>query len=281
MSQPQLLRPGSPNPHAPLFVFLPGMDGSGGLLQQQVSDLALNFDVRSLSLSVNDLSSWEQLVEQVTALLTAAQNETEHQSHGPTALKTPAKRPIYLCGESFGACLALQVATYQPALVERLILINPASSFSHIPLFQWGSWASELLPQQLYQLSAIGLVPFLIAPERVVPTQRQALLQAMQAVSPKTAAWRLRLLRNFALNRLALETLVIPTLLVAGERDRLLPSRQEIQRIAQRLPEAQTRFLPRSGHACLLEADVNLSQILETADFLPPQSVASSTAFQP
>ncbi len=268
------------------------MDGSGELLQQQVSNLALNFDVRSLSLPVNDLSTWEELVERVAALLAAAQNQAtndpsqEKQAQETQAQETqaqetqsqgnrtpPAKRPLYLCGESFGACLALRIAIQQPHLVDRLILINPASSFSHVPLFQWGSWASEILPQQLYQLSAIGLVPFLIALERVVPAQRQALLRAMQAVHPKTAAWRLRLLRTFDLTKLPLETLAIPTLLVAGERDRLLPSPQEIQRIAQRLPQAQTRFLPQSGHACLLEDDVNLNDILDAADFLTTQPV--------
>ena len=53
------------------------------------------------------------------------------------------QRPVYLLGESFGAVLALAVAAQRPDLVDRLVLVNPATSF------QRSVWPSlgPLLPQ--------------------------------------------------------------------------------------------------------------------------------------
>lgn len=38
-------------------------------------------------------------------------------------------RPVYLLGESFGAVLALAVASAKTDLVDRLVLVNPATSY--------------------------------------------------------------------------------------------------------------------------------------------------------
>ena len=80
-------------PSRPLFVFLPGMDGSGALLQPQVAGLSTSFDIRCLSIPPNDLSGWEALTEQVAALI-----RVEQQQH--------PGRTTTVCGESFGGCLA-------------------------------------------------------------------------------------------------------------------------------------------------------------------------------
>ena len=40
-----------------------------------------------------------------------------------------AERPVYILGESFGGVLALAVAALHPAVVDRLVLVNPASSY--------------------------------------------------------------------------------------------------------------------------------------------------------
>ena len=38
-------------------------------------------------------------------------------------------RPVYLLGESFGGLLALAVAAAKTDLVDRLVLVNPATSY--------------------------------------------------------------------------------------------------------------------------------------------------------
>lgn len=253
----KLLSPNPPNDRLPLFVFLPGMDGSGQLLHRQLEGLEKRFDVRCLALPVDDLSEWDRLVKRATQLI--AQERTPARN----GIERNSPRPIYLCGESFGGCLAIKLAVHRPQLFQRLILINPASSFSRLPWLYWGSSFTDWLPTPLFHLSAMGLVPFLVETERVSPADRNALLRVMQAVTPQTAAWRLRLLRHFWLDSIDLSRLKMPVLLVAGGCDRLLPSTQEIRHIAQQLPRAQMHLLAQSGHACLLEEDVNLGEILQ------------------
>jgi pimeloyl-ACP methyl ester carboxylesterase len=231
------------------------MDGTDLSLQNQFDGLTTVFDPRCFTMPPNDLTSWDQLVNQVIKLIHTAQ-----QAH--------PRRPVYLCGESFGGCLALQLAMREPDTFDRLILINPASSFNRQT---WRCW-SPLIVQQMsvpaFQLATLGLFPFLVAPSRVSDQNRQALLRAMQSVTPESAAWRLSLLCNFQLDEASLRQLTQPVLIIAAANDRLLPSTLEARRLANSLPQAKLITLKQSGHACLLEVEIQLHQILSDVDFL-------------
>lgn len=264
----RFLTPKALRPNNPLFIFLPGMDGTGELLRTQLEGLECSFDVRCLAVPADDLTDWDGLVEQVVRLI-----RQEVRSH--------LKRPVYLCGESFGGCLALKIAVAHPTIFDRMIVINPASSYGQLPWMHLGSGLTPLIPNPLYRLSTYGLLPFLAALERMDEHARQALLEAMQFVSQKSSAWRLSLLRDFRVSKTQLQAITRPVLLIAGQADRLLPSVIEVQRLARYLPNAKVRILPESGHACLLEKDVNLHQILQQEAFLlrsrqSPSSTAKS-----
>ncbi|MGD1898790.1 MAG: alpha/beta fold hydrolase [Phormidesmis sp.] len=250
----KFLSPQPAAPDKPLFVFLPGMDGSGRLLRPQVERLAPWFDIRCLALSPFDQSSWEPLAHRVTQLIV---QEVEQ------------KQSIYLCGESFGGCLAMQILTASPQLFERVILVNPASSFRKLPWMQLGPLITRRLPSMAYRYSSKGMIPFLIEPQRVDRRDRVALENAMESVPVKTAAWRMSLLSQFEVERLPLERMTHPVLLVAGGNDRLLPSKRETKSLLKRFPNAQLTLLPKSGHACLLETETNLLKILRDYQFLP------------
>jgi pimeloyl-ACP methyl ester carboxylesterase len=252
----RLLTPHDSNIDRPLFIYLPGMDGSGELLHLQIPYLQPTFDIRCLTLpSRDDFSNWFDLASQT---IKAIQAELIDRSN----------RTVYLCGESFGGCLALQVVLQAPQLVDRLILINPASSFKKRPWMSWGTPFIRWFPESFYQLSAIGLLPYLTAWERVSREAQQMLLQAMQSVSPSAASWRLSLLRVFAASAAQLRQIHQPTLLIASQIDRLLPSVSEAHNLVRSLPKARTIVLPDSGHACLLEHQINLYRILQEARFL-------------
>ena len=60
-------------------------------------------------------------------------------------------------------------------------------------------------------------------------------------------------------------------LLIVGGSDRLLPSVNEAQRLQKILPNSKMVVLPNSGHACLLEEDINLYGILQQQNFVEPQ----------
>ncbi|MGB3239683.1 MAG: alpha/beta hydrolase [Geitlerinemataceae cyanobacterium] len=261
----RLLAPQDSDPDRPLFIYLPGMDGSGQLLHLQISHLKTTFDIRCLTLPHHDnFSSWFELASQT---VNAIQTELMDRSN----------RTVYLCGESFGGCLAMQVTLQAPKLIDRLILVNPASSFKQRPWMSWGTPFIRWVPQSFYQVSAFGLLPYLASWERVSQDDRQMLLQAMQSVAPSTASWRLSLLRVFGASEAQLSQLHQPTLLVAGQRDRLLPSVSEAQNLARILPNARSIVLPDSGHACLLEHQINLYQILQEAQFLSEAEASSNS----
>jgi pimeloyl-ACP methyl ester carboxylesterase len=246
---PKAAKPTKPT-HHPLFIFLPGMDGTGRLLRHQLAGLRAAFDIRCLSIPPDDLTDWDGLTQQAAHLIQQEQ-------------KLLPSRPTYLCGESFGGCLALKLAAHFPQLCDRLILVNPASSFNRQPLINCGASLTQWLPNSLYRLSTLGLLPFLIAPQRVPRKNRQALLAAMQSVTPESAAWRLSLLSQFSLEQLPLERIEQPALVLAAGADRLLPSLAEAERLVNYLPNAQKTLLPESGHACLLETEVKLGKILQ------------------
>ncbi|MFO8038957.1 MAG: alpha/beta hydrolase [Sodalinema sp.] len=247
-----LLTPTTPQPHRPLFVYLPGMDGSGYLLRSQLPRLAPHFDIRCLQLPPDDLRTWDDLAQDALALLHPLRQG----------------RTLYLFGESFGGCLALMMASQQPDCCDRLILSNPASALKRRPLLFWGSHLVQWMPDALSALSALGLLPFLAALDRIPSENRQALLDAMRHVSSSAIAWRIGLLRDFLIPEMQLARIQQPTLILASVLDHLLPSLSEAQDLIQALPNAKIHRLPRSGHACLLEKDTNLLDILQSEDFL-------------
>jgi pimeloyl-ACP methyl ester carboxylesterase len=237
------------HPELPLLVLMPGMDGTGHLWRSQLPQLTSHFDVRCLSIPPHNLATWEELSDQVIHLIK----------------QEPLKdREVYLCGESFGACLAMQLATQLPNLYHRLILINPASSFSRLPWLGWAGQACGWLPEPIYYLTTWVGLPLLASLERINPEDRTAILRAVQSVPQNTVAWRLGMLRDFQISPQQLQQLQQPVLILAGGSDRILPSLQESDRLRQHLPQAKVIALPKSGHACMLETEISLDTILQT-----------------
>jgi pimeloyl-ACP methyl ester carboxylesterase len=242
----------------PLFIYFPGMDGTGRLFYKQVESLAAKFDIRCLELPRHDRSNWSVMVERSLQLIDTELTED---------------RQLYLCGESFGACWAMQVAAQLPERIDKLTLINPASSFVRLPWLTEGSALSSMLPDRLYPLSTRILANFLVNADRVPAHDRQKLIDAMLSVPPQTAAWRLTLLRQFQIDTILPSLVDIPTLLIAGQRDRLLPSAMEVSYLSKMLPKSSTVILPDSGHACLLEQDLYpLAALATEANHTHPRS---------
>jgi pimeloyl-ACP methyl ester carboxylesterase len=255
-----LTSPGPVNRNHPLLVFLPGMDGTGTLYVNQTKRLKQYFDIRCLVIPPDDQTPWAGLVQQTVKLI-------RQDRHG---------RQVYLCAESFGACLALQVVAHAPDLIDRLILINPASSFGRIPWFRWVASVAPWVSASAYQIGTLTLLPLLAALHRISDDSRSNLLTAMRSVTQRSAAWRMALLTQFRVEDLPLHAFRNPTLFIVGQADRLLPSFSEVKRLARFLPNSQTHLLPLSGHACLLEKEVDLVAILKGMDMLP--EVVSSAA---
>lgn len=251
------------NLDAPLFIYLPGMDGTGKLLQTQSANLSANFDLHCLSMRGDDYSTWQDLARDTVELI-------------KSKLVDRANQEVYLCGESFGGCLALKTALAAPYLITKLILINPASSFNQLPILSWGAEITSIMPSWVHRYSAVGLLPFLARLNRIDDCDRHRLVESMKSLPPEVVSWRLSLLRDFQVLDEELRSLDIPSLLIAGAADALLPSVEEAQKLTKLLPQGQMTVLPQSGHACLLETAINLHQILVQENFTPPKYLVCS-----
>jgi pimeloyl-ACP methyl ester carboxylesterase len=257
-SHPYFFTPFSCDPTNPLFVFLPGMDETGAdLMRIQVKGLEAIFDVRCFVIPSEHLTDWNDLVNHVIALI-----EVE------LAINS---RPVYLCGESFGSCLALKILQRSPNLSQCSILINSASSFHRVWLYNLGSVLLPWTPDFVYDISSIFTLPCLAELTRLSLDGIQALWNATQSAPKATAEQRLYLLRNFEVDETKLRQVTQPVLLIGSERDRLLPSVAEAHRLANCFPNHKLLTLPHSGHACLAEAETNLLLILQQMQFLPSE----------
>lgn len=258
-----LRSPRPPQPKAPLFIYLPGGDGTGQLFFRQLKGLETTFDIRCLEIPPDDLASWDQLVEQVVGLV-------------KDELSQCSRSAVYLCGESFGGCLALKVILHSPELFDRLVLINPASAFNDRSWLYSLSFFTLPVPQPIYRIFWLWFLPILASLHRIEPADRRTLLNAVQMMTQETSMWRVALLREFRLSDVQLQQIKQPTLIVASGRDCILPSVDEANWLCSLLPQAQSHILPDSGHACLLETDVNLYTILQSTNLLPqPQPIES------
>ena len=254
-SSVDFIDPRKVNPDAPLFVYLPGMDGTGKLLQTQSDRLVANFDLRCLSIRTDDYSTWQDLATDTVKLI-------------KSELANKTNQEVYLCGESFGGCLAIKTALAAPNLIKKLILVNPASCFNQLPLLSWGVNIAPWMPTWVHRYSAVGLLPFLVKLNRINDCDRLRLIESMKSVPPRVVSWRLSLLRDFKVTKEQLRSLKMPSLIIAGAADGLLPSVQEAQKLTRLLPKAKSIVLPQSGHACLLETGINLYEILVKQNFI-------------
>lgn len=251
----KLVRKTTKKIHNPLFIYFPGMDGTGDLLHLQINNLKANFEVITLSISPCNLTNWHTMTLTIIELIKGE-------------LLGRKNRSIYICGESFGGCLALNLWIYAPFLMEKIILINPASSFNRQLLLSLGIPLTKIVPDFIYQTSTNFLVPFLASFTKVKEEDRLKLLNAMNKLPLNTVNWRLSLLKDFSLKSEDFKTLNHPVLIIASAADLLLPSVEEGKRLLNYCQNATLEILPDSGHACLLEKDVNLSQILLTHNFI-------------
>ena len=151
----------------------------------------------------------------------------------------------------------------------RLILVNPASSFKQQAWIRWGLVFTPLLPARLYPLSCMALLPLLATLDRIAVIDSNALLKVMQSVQFKSAMWRISLLDRFDVQVQQLQKITQPTLVISSGSDRLLPSKAEGKLLTQNIPGSQLHLIPDGGHAVLLERSIDLHKILRTCSFLP------------
>ncbi|KAK4483243.1 hypothetical protein RD792_010427 [Penstemon davidsonii] len=243
---------------SPLLLYLPGIDGVGLGLILHHERLGKMFDIWCLHIPVTDRTSFTDLVKLV---------ESTVKLEYPRAPNSP----IYLVGESLGACLALAVAARNPDIDLILILANPATSFKRSMLLQHILLPlSNMIPEQLrfrwpYVLSLLSGGPSKMVASTMgkgLPLQQVIgkLSQNSLAMSSYLSLDVLKSAAAFANSRL--HAVKAQTLILSSGQDQLLPSKEEGERLHKLLPKCDIRTFDDSGHALFLEDGINLVSIL-------------------
>ncbi|KDP41824.1 hypothetical protein JCGZ_26842 [Jatropha curcas] len=233
------------------------------------------FDIWCLHIPVKDRTPFTDLVKLVEHTV-----KSEHQ-------RSP-DRPIYLVGESLGACLGLAVAALNPDIDLVLILANPGTSFQKsqlaplVPLL-------AVIPNELelrfpYMQSLMTGNPLKAVMDTVIKrlplqqlfgelfqdfTAASSYLSVLSDMLPReTILWKLKLLKSaseYANSRL--HSVNAQTLILSSGNDKLLPSQVEGERLHNVLPKCEIRWFYGSGHFLFLEDEFDLGTVIKGTSF--------------
>ena len=169
-------------------------------------------------------------------------------------LNAAAARRAVLLGHSMGGMVAQEAMIRSPQRVAGLILSATSPAFGKPD----GAWQQEFLRQRLGPLDAgrtmaeiaAALVPDMIGADAESAGVRLA-TEVMARVPPETYRKALHAIVGFD-RRAALPSIRVPTLAIAGERDRTAPP-AVMEKMASRIPVAEYMLLPGCGHLANLE----------------------------
>ena len=240
----------------PPALFLPGLDGQGIYAIPALTNLSRTHDLYKLNVPPEDRSSFVQIAELVLEALR----------------QMPS--PVVLIGDSCGALFASYVASKASKLISSLVLINPATSFDRTA---WSNLA-PIVANTGPAYNVLGPLIFtvgMVEPEQVVRIGRTAfrnLVRApdpavylsdlfalardfIQLLPPETVQWRVSRWLEVG-NRLMTSRychITVPTLLLLGKADKMLPSESEGFYLEERLRNAavEVRVFDNRGHMLL------------------------------
>ena len=227
---------------APLLL-IHGWGMHGGVWGSVAEQLAENFHVH-----IVDLPGYGFSVEQEANTLDAMVDE----------LSAAFAEPLAVCGWSLGGQVALRWAAREPDKVRRLILVTSTPCFTGRADWDCGMEAEvlEKFAAELEQNHAATLRRFIALQLRGSENERELLALMRERLfsrgEPDIDALRggLEILRDADL-RGELPYIGQPTLVIAGERDKLTPP-QASHYLAQAMPNARVVEIEGAAHAPFL-----------------------------
>ena len=227
---------------APLLL-IHGWGMHGGVWDSVAEELAENFHVH-----IVDLPGYGFSIEQEANTLDAMVDE----------LSAALAEPLAVCGWSLGGQVALRWAAREPEKVQRLILVASTPCFTGRADWDYGMEAAvlEKFAAELEQNHAATLRRFIALQLRGSENERELLALMRDRLfsrgEPDIDALRsgLEILRDADL-RGELPDIRQPTLVIAGERDKLTPP-QASHYLAQAMPSARVVEIAGAAHAPFL-----------------------------
>lgn len=241
------LHGGSEPHHTPTrLILVPGIDGTALLFYRQRPLLERHFDVHTFPLPTADPQ--QMSMTSLVADLALHIGEVSDDDG------------VILVGESFGGALALLTAIDHPDLVRGLVIIN---SFPYLHQRVRLTIAPRLL--KLIPWGAMPLVRRYTSAHLHSPhTHRDDIEQFRErarAIDRRSYIRRMELLRRFDV-RHKLHLIGAPTLFVAGDRDRLVPSVSWARYMHERVGRSAIEILNGYGHVCLIDHDLDISEVI-------------------
>jgi pimeloyl-ACP methyl ester carboxylesterase len=227
-----------------VLVYVPGLDGTGQLFFKQGPRLATSHRVVTFRPRDDGRFTYENLTDDVAAII-----------------RDLGERQATILGESFGGTVALWFALRYPQMVKQLVVVNSFPRFRKRLTIKLGVKLASGLPFRLLwpvrrAANTLGLLV-----DGVNRDDRKRFWSAIRTVSADAYARRLQLIEELNLES-RLSEIQTPTLLIAGDRDLLIPSVKEAHAMAARMPKARVRVVEGAGHACLMGSRVRLDELL-------------------
>ncbi|CAN6831463.1 unnamed protein product, partial [Brassica oleracea] len=257
-------------PGSPLLLYIPGMDGTGLGLIRQHRRLGEIFDVWCLHFPATDRTPARDIVKLIERTVRSEYYRVPN-------------RPIYIVGESVGACLALDVAASNPDIDIVLILANPVTRVNNFMLQPLSSLL-ETLPDEVPSLIEDNFgfregYPFSAMLESMLNEtvaqmgggllrdlfEASANLPTLIRIFPKdTLLWKLQLLKSASASAKShMYTVKAQTLILLSGRDQWLPNNGDIERLRFALPKCEVREFYNNGQFLFLEDGVDLATIIK------------------
>jgi pimeloyl-ACP methyl ester carboxylesterase len=186
---------------------------------------------------------------------------TAWTDHALALLDTLGIGTVDIVGNSMGGAIALSIATAQPELVRRLVLMGSVGVAMALPPGLDTVWGYTPGIEQMRQVIA------LFAHNRDLVTHELVELRYRASLSPPVRdSWeamfpepRQRWLDDLALSGAELAAIRAPVLMVHGRDDRVVPWRNSSAQLVDLLGDARLHVLSGCGHWTMIE---------RTADFL-------------
>jgi pimeloyl-ACP methyl ester carboxylesterase len=175
--------------------------------------------------------------------------------------------PVVLVGHSMGGFIAQEAYALQPSAVRALVLAFTSPAFGRSE----GEFQREFVRQRTAPLDegksmadiAAALMPGMRG-SRAAPGSLDLAERIMGGVPAQTYRRAVQMLTTFD-RRAQLPSIGVPTLLVAGEDDRVAPA-AVMERMAQKIPGAEYVCLDGCGHLGPIEQPAEFNRVL--GDFL-------------
>lgn len=223
----------------PPIILVPGLDGTALLFYRQQPLLAQSFDVVAFPLPDDPDATMSDLVEDLYRLILEVSDQG-----------------AILLGESFGGALSISTALAHPDLVRGLVVVNSFPWLDQRWQIRLGPYLLRLIPWAAMPMVR-AFTESRLHSRHVLPEDLAEFHDRAGAIGRRGYIRRLELIRHYDV-RDQLSRLVPPTLYLAGDEDRLVPSERWARYMAARTPRSDLTILSGYGHICLINHDLDL-----------------------